>query len=75
PPKPCDCFDKIGGTSTGGPLAIMLSRLRMTVEECINARASRSDRISQKQRHRVMIKDQVQTRFNSDELEMRMEKI
>jgi len=24
PPKPCDCFDLIGGTSTGGIIAIML---------------------------------------------------
>ncbi|KAK4140617.1 FabD/lysophospholipase-like protein [Dichotomopilus funicola] len=33
--KPCDVFDMIGGTSTGGLIAIMLGRLEMTVEECI----------------------------------------
>lgn len=27
PPKPCDVFDLIAGTSTGGLLAIMLGRL------------------------------------------------
>ncbi|KAH9215100.1 acyl transferase/acyl hydrolase/lysophospholipase, partial [Leptodontidium sp. 2 PMI_412] len=32
--KPCDYFDLIGGTSTGGIIAIMLGRLRMSVEEC-----------------------------------------
>ncbi|GAM90272.1 hypothetical protein ANO11243_083140 [Dothideomycetidae sp. 11243] len=35
PPKPCDYFDVIGGTSTGGLIAIMLGRLEMTVDECL----------------------------------------
>ena len=52
-PRPCDYFDLIGGTSTGGPvdfvgcdktirglhcrsiIAIMLDRLRMSVDECL----------------------------------------
>ncbi|KAK4210653.1 acyl transferase/acyl hydrolase/lysophospholipase [Rhypophila decipiens] len=33
--KPCDVFDLIGGTSTGGLIAIMLGRLRMDVESCL----------------------------------------
>jgi patatin-like phospholipase/acyl hydrolase len=37
PPNPCDCFDLIGGTSTGGLIAIMLGRLRMTTTECRDA--------------------------------------
>ncbi|KAH8742904.1 acyl transferase/acyl hydrolase/lysophospholipase [Diaporthe sp. PMI_573] len=36
-PRPCEYFDLIGGTSTGGIIAIMLGRLRMTVNECIQA--------------------------------------
>nr|OQO15726.1 hypothetical protein B0A51_17868 [Rachicladosporium sp. CCFEE 5018] len=32
---PCDYFDFIGGTSTGGLIAIMLGRLRMSVDECL----------------------------------------
>jgi patatin-like phospholipase/acyl hydrolase len=37
PLAPCDHFNLICGTSTGGIIAIMLGRLRMTVEECIDA--------------------------------------
>jgi len=33
-PKPCDHFDLIGGTGTGGLIAIMLGRLRMDLETC-----------------------------------------
>ncbi|KAH7136844.1 hypothetical protein B0J13DRAFT_506566 [Dactylonectria estremocensis] len=36
-PRPCDHFDLIGGTSTGGIIAIMLGRLGMTVEQCLQA--------------------------------------
>lgn len=34
--KPCDVFDLIGGTSTGGIIAIMLGRLEMDVQPCID---------------------------------------
>ncbi|KAG8953608.1 hypothetical protein FRC03_011686 [Tulasnella sp. 419] len=33
--RPCDHFDLICGTSTGGLIAIMLGRLRMSIEHCI----------------------------------------
>ncbi|KAF2274187.1 FabD/lysophospholipase-like protein [Westerdykella ornata] len=33
--KPCEVFDLIGGTSTGGLIAIMLGRLEMDVDTCI----------------------------------------
>ncbi|KAI5293223.1 hypothetical protein KEM52_005733 [Ascosphaera acerosa] len=33
-PKPCDMFDLIVGTGTGGLIAIMLGRLRMDLETC-----------------------------------------
>ncbi|KAG5642524.1 hypothetical protein DXG03_002597 [Asterophora parasitica] len=36
-PRPCEYFDLIGGTSTGGLIAIMLGRLGMTVQEAIEA--------------------------------------
>jgi predicted acylesterase/phospholipase RssA len=35
--RPCDYFDLIGGTSTGGLLAIMLGRLEMHAGECVQA--------------------------------------
>ncbi|KAH8925946.1 hypothetical protein BT69DRAFT_1185417, partial [Atractiella rhizophila] len=35
--RPCDVFDLIYGTSTGGWIALMLGRLGMTVQECIRA--------------------------------------
>ncbi|KFA55131.1 hypothetical protein S40293_08680 [Stachybotrys chartarum IBT 40293] len=36
-PRPCEFFDLIGGTSTGGIIALMLGRLGMRVDECIQA--------------------------------------
>jgi patatin-like phospholipase/acyl hydrolase len=45
PPKPCEYFDMIGGTSTGGLIAIMLGRLRMTIDDCIDAYTSLLDKV------------------------------
>ena len=47
----------------------------MTVNECIDAYVLLSDRIFQKQRHRVMTKGRVQGRFDSDELERAIKEI
>ena len=33
-PKPCDYFDLIVGTGTGGLIALMLGRLRLDIETC-----------------------------------------
>lgn len=35
-PKPCDHFDLIVGTGTGGLIALMLGRLRLDLETCKN---------------------------------------
>ncbi|THU87584.1 FabD/lysophospholipase-like protein, partial [Dendrothele bispora CBS 962.96] len=34
-PKPCEYFHLIGGTSTGGLIAIMLGRLEMSTEDAL----------------------------------------
>ncbi|KAJ7101034.1 acyl transferase/acyl hydrolase/lysophospholipase [Mycena epipterygia] len=36
-PSPCECFELIGGTGTGGIIALMLGRLRMSTAEAISA--------------------------------------
>ncbi|KAI9836887.1 MAG: hypothetical protein M1819_001052 [Sarea resinae] len=43
--KPCDYFDLIGGTSTGGIIAILLGRLRQDVPTCIKIYAELSEEI------------------------------
>lgn len=75
PPKPCDYFDMIGGTSTGGLIAIMLGRLQMTIDECIDAYTSLSNKVFEKKSHRVTIKGMVQGRFDTAELERAVKQI
>lgn len=43
--RPCDYFDLIGGTSTGGLLAIMLGRLQMDTGACIRTYRALSKRV------------------------------
>ena len=69
PPKPCDYFDMIGGTSTSGLIAIMLDRLRMTVDECITAYTSLSDTVFEWKRSIVIITGKLQGRFDAARLE------
>ena len=69
PPKPCDYFDLIGGTSTGGLIALMLGRMRMSIEEAKDAYEKLSPRIFTKERHRWNVFGQVQGRFSHEELE------
>ncbi|KAH9203476.1 acyl transferase/acyl hydrolase/lysophospholipase [Leptodontidium sp. 2 PMI_412] len=50
--KPCEVFDLIGGTSTGGLIAIMLGRLEMDVDKCIEAYTKLAEAVfSQKKSH------------------------
>jgi hypothetical protein len=46
----------------------MLGRLRMTVEECIEAYLSLSSRVFEKKSHRVSISGKVQARFDTNAL-------
>ena len=75
PPKPCDYFDMIGGTSTGGLIAIMLGRLQMTVDECIDGYTSLSDKVFEKKSIGVTIKGKIRGRFNIAELEQAVKQI
>ena len=51
-------------------IAIMLGRLKMTVDECIDAYADLSNRVFRKSHHRVNLRDgSIQGRFDSLELE------
>ena len=53
----------------------MLGRLKMSIDESINAYLSLSDRVFQKKRHRLTTKGNVQGRFDSDELERAVKKV
>ncbi|ORY07783.1 phospholipase [Clohesyomyces aquaticus] len=74
PPKPCDFFDLIGGTSTGGLLAIMLGRLKLDIQTCINVYLKLSEDAFQPSRSKMnwlgKSKDfaTVKGRFSSDKL-------
>jgi hypothetical protein len=46
----------------------MLGRLKMSIDECINAYLSLSDRVFQKKWHRVTTRGNIQGRFDSEEL-------
>lgn len=49
-PLPCDYFDLIGGTSTGGIIAILLGRLRLDVRDCIAIYSKLAGQIFKKDR-------------------------
>ena len=82
PPKPCEYFDLIGGTSTGGLIAIMLGRLQMTIAECREAYLDISAKLFQplkkhpaKARFSRPWKWSAQARFNTTALEDGMKSI
>ena len=68
PPKPCDYFDLTGGTSTGSLIAIMLGRLRMSVDECVTEYKRLSARVFTKVYHRMNWKGNVQGQFDDEAL-------
>jgi len=53
----------------------MLGRLKMSVDECIDAYLSLSDRVFQKKRHRVTTKGSIQGSFDSEELERAVKEV
>ncbi|KAI5252859.1 phospholipase, patatin family protein [Aureobasidium subglaciale] len=76
PPKPCDYFDMIGGTSTGGLIAVMLGRLEMSVDECIEAYIQLSEDVFHpKRRIPFGIKGNVKERYDSETLELAVKQV
>ncbi|KAF2152861.1 FabD/lysophospholipase-like protein [Myriangium duriaei CBS 260.36] len=69
PPKPCDWFDMIGGTSTGGLIAIMLGRLKMNVDECIEAYLNVMDKVFKRKHVVVNGSLKIQGRYDTQALE------
>jgi predicted acylesterase/phospholipase RssA len=70
PPKPCEFFNMIGGTSTGGLIAIMLGRMKMSIDDCIEAYIELSDQVFRKTHvFPLRITGKVQGRFDSKALE------
>ncbi|KAH7364622.1 phospholipase, patatin family protein [Rhexocercosporidium sp. MPI-PUGE-AT-0058] len=67
--KPCELFDLIGGTSTGGIIAIMLGRLEMDVDECIEEYTSMFETIFGKKGLPVNRWGRIKGRFDSTVLE------
>jgi hypothetical protein len=53
----------------------MLGRLKMSINEAIDAYLSLSDSVFEKKAHRVTIKGKIQGRFDSKELEQAVKKI
>lgn len=68
-PKPCDFFDMIGGTSTGGIIAIMLGRLEMSVEACIEAYNKLCPKVFSKRHSAIRPDLKVRGRFDHEALE------
>jgi predicted acylesterase/phospholipase RssA len=73
PLKPCDYFDLIGGTSTGGIIAILLSRLRLDVPTCIKIYTSLAEKVFKNDRCVNVLGMKLRlfapTRFSGDVLE------
>lgn len=68
--KPCEIFDLIGGTSTGGLIAIMLGRLEMSVDECIDTYVNLIRTVFEKKsRWPVNLSGSVRSRFDATKLE------
>ncbi|KAE8357465.1 phospholipase [Aspergillus caelatus] len=68
--KPCDVFDLIGGTSTGGLIAIMLGRLKMNIQDCLEVYTGWMGSIF-KPKHwiRVGWTGQIISKYDSEKLE------
>ena len=68
--EPQDVFDFVAGTSTGGLIAIMLGKLRMSTQQCIQAYKNLSKEIFGKKSTRGRITHGLaKTRYSGSRLE------
>ncbi|KAI9776224.1 MAG: hypothetical protein M1816_005406, partial [Peltula sp. TS41687] len=77
PVKPCETFDLIGGTSTGGLIAIMLGRLEMGVDECIVAYSDLMKMVFEKKSSWLPISwtGRIKSQFDSERLKAAVEEV
>ncbi|KAH8653144.1 acyl transferase/acyl hydrolase/lysophospholipase [Tricladium varicosporioides] len=75
--KPSQMFDLIGGTSTGGLIAIMLGRLEMDVDQCIIEYKNMFKRAFTKKKMLPisLLNHGIQARFDSAELAQSIEEV
>lgn len=52
-PRPCDYFDLVGGTSTGGLIALMIGRFGMTASQCLAEYTSLAKKIFGKENRKT----------------------
>lgn len=68
---PCHYFDFMYGTSTGGLIAIMLGRLRMRIEECLDAYRMVGDRLFGQRRSAIPLT----TKYKHEPLEEAVQQV
>lgn len=56
-------------------IAIMLGRLQMSIDECIDAYLKLSGKVFRKTKSKVTVRGMIQGRFDSDELRRAVEEI
>ncbi|KAI4695276.1 uncharacterized protein J4E84_001901 [Alternaria hordeiaustralica] len=77
-PKPCVYFDMICGTSTGGLIAIMLGRLEMSVDQCIEAYTGLMDVVFDPKDRKLPFKirnGKVQPRYKTKHMEKAIKQV
>jgi predicted acylesterase/phospholipase RssA len=62
--RPCDYFDLIGGTSTGGIIAILLSRLQLDCKQCISIYTKLAEQIFKNDRSIKLFGSKIPTGAN-----------
>jgi hypothetical protein len=67
--------DSITANFTGSLIAVMLGRLKMDIDRCINVYIGMMDSVFRKGHHRIGPKGNFQARFNTDELERSIKKV